>query len=234
MTKLRTFRELDKIKSFEERFNYLKLEGSVGKTTFGFDRYLNQAFYTSKQWLRARDIVIVRDNGYDLGLEDYPIFGRITIHHMNPITIEDFEKQNDIILDPEYLICVSYKTHLAIHYGDINLLAQKPIVRKPGDTSPWLKETSMAKRKDFPVRESKEEIFVEKQKVPSIYLVSGCNQVNVRSSPNRKASVLFIAMKGTPFIAEEAINGWFKVEEPEGLYRKGYILSDFLKEKTNE
>jgi hypothetical protein len=135
---IRTFSELQKIKTFEERYKYLSLGGSVGVATFGFDRYLNQMLYTSHRWLKTRDIVIIRDNGCDLGVIDYPIRGSIIVHHMNPITAEDIESERDEIFNPEYLICVSSTTHLAIHYGDDRLLPKLPIVRSKNDTCPWL------------------------------------------------------------------------------------------------
>lgn len=133
----RTYRELSKLKTFEERYRYLNLIGKVGETTFGFDRYLNQMLYTSDRWRKARQLVIIRDNGCDLGIEDYQINDKVIIHHMNPITIEDIENDNPDIFNPEYLICVSDRTHKAIHYGDENLLPKKPIERRPGDTCPW-------------------------------------------------------------------------------------------------
>lgn len=135
---IRTFTELKKIKSFDERFEYLRLNSSVGKSTFGFDRYLNQMLYKSHRWSRIRDRVIIRDNGCDLGVEDYPIINHIIIHHMNPIRIEDIIENDNSIFDPEFLICVSNRTHLAIHYGDKSLLPSLPIKRRPNDTSPWL------------------------------------------------------------------------------------------------
>ena len=124
--------------TFEERFRYLKLKGHVGEETFGFDRYLNQVFYNSREWKRIRQQVIVRDGGCDLGLEDCPIFGRVLIHHMNPISVSDIRNKTDLLLNPDYLICVSKDTHNAIHYGDDGILeTRKPIVREPNDTCPW-------------------------------------------------------------------------------------------------
>lgn len=134
---IRSYSELIHIPTFEERFEYLKLSGSVGKETFGFDRYLNQVFYRSKEWKRVRDLVIVRDNGCDLGIEDREICGRIYIHHMNPISLSDIERKSESILNPEYLICVTHNTHNAIHYGDSSLLVTAPIERTPNDTCPW-------------------------------------------------------------------------------------------------
>lgn len=134
---IKTYSELTKLSTFEERFRYLRLSGSVGKETFGFDRYINQNFYRSAAWKRVRDKVIVRDCGCDLGIEDRTISGKIMIHHMNPITDKDIVNLTDILLNPEYLICVSHNTHNAIHYGDENLLIKDPIVRTKNDTCPW-------------------------------------------------------------------------------------------------
>ena len=134
---IRTYSELSKLKTFKERFTYLRLNGFVGKETFGFDRYLNQVFYKSAKWRSIRDFVIVRDNGCDLGIEGREIYGKIIIHHMNPITIQDIERESDFLLDPEFLISTVHETHNAIHYGDENLLILAPIERKPNDTCPW-------------------------------------------------------------------------------------------------
>lgn len=137
----RSYSELCQLKTFEERFAYLQLKGIVGESTFGYDRYLNQTLYMSRRWKRARDIVIIRDNGCDLGIDssDYEIRGIIQIHHMNPLTPEDIELGRDIIFDPEFLICTSPSTHKAIHYGDASLLPRLPIERRRNDTCPWRK-----------------------------------------------------------------------------------------------
>lgn len=137
--KIRCYKELSRLKTFEERYKYLKLSGVVGESTFGYDRYLNQILYNSPRWRKVRDIVIVRDNGCDLGVEGYDINDKIIIHHMNPITVEDIEEENDDIFNPEFLISSSDRTHKAIHYSDENLLPQMPIERRPGDTCPWRK-----------------------------------------------------------------------------------------------
>lgn len=137
MMTIKTYSELIELPTFKERYIYLRLSGRVGKDTFGFDRYLNQNFYKSKEWERVRDQVIIRDNGCDLGMEDRPIARKILIHHMNPITDKDILNRTDILLNPEYLICVSHITHNAIHYGDENLLITEPIVRTKYDTCPW-------------------------------------------------------------------------------------------------
>lgn len=135
---MRRYSELLAIPTFEERFEYLKLNGMVGKDTFGFDRYLNQAFYKSSEWLRVRNQVIVRDSGCDLGVPDREIVGPIFVHHMNPLRIEDFEEHSNYLLNPEYLITVSHITHNAIHYGDSSLLPKTILVeRKPNDMCPW-------------------------------------------------------------------------------------------------
>ena len=136
-TNIRTYSELIKLPTFKERYEYLRLGGRVGEDTFGFDRYLNQAFYKSEEWKFIRDHVIIRDNGCDLGIEGHEIFGRILIHHMNPIRKEDIINRSDILLNPEYLICTIKNTHDAIHYGDKNLLVIAPIERKKNDTCPW-------------------------------------------------------------------------------------------------
>ena len=136
-TKLRTYSELIRLQTFEERFEYAKLGGIVGESTFGFDRYLNQAFYTSSEWKSLRHKIIVRDNGCDLGVDGMDIGKFIVIHHLNPVTIEDLDERNEDILNPEYLICVSRDTHNAIHFGDENLLPKGPIERRPNDTCPW-------------------------------------------------------------------------------------------------
>lgn len=135
--KIRRYSELKQLKTFEERYEYLKLSGTVGYETFGFDRYLNQDFYRSKIWKDARRYVIARDTGYDLGIEGRDIEYKLIIHHMNPIMKEDILNQTEYLLDPEYLICASPETHRAIHYGDKNLLILDPIVRMPNDTCPW-------------------------------------------------------------------------------------------------
>lgn len=134
---IRTYSELILIPTFEERFKYLQLNGRVGDDTFGFDRYINQNFYRSAEWKRIRDLVIMRDNGCDLALEGYEIYGRILIHHMNPITVKDVESSTEYLMNPEYLICVTHNTHNAIHYGDEKLINKGPVVRTKNDTCPW-------------------------------------------------------------------------------------------------
>jgi 5-methylcytosine-specific restriction endonuclease McrA len=134
---IRVYRDLRKLKSFEERYEYLKLSGVIGETTFGYDRCINQLFYKSKRWAKTRDKVIIRDGGCDLGVEGREIYGIILIHHMDPITIEDIELDRDEIYDPEFLICTSLNTHNAIHYGDESRLLKLPIDRKRNDTCPW-------------------------------------------------------------------------------------------------
>lgn len=134
---IRTYSELSKLSTFEERFRYLSLNGQVGQETFGFDRYINQVFYRSQRWKSVRDQVIIRDNGCDLGIEGHEIHGRIIIHHMNPLLFKDFENESDYLLNPEYLISTIHNTHNAIHYGDESLLITKPVIRTKNDTCPW-------------------------------------------------------------------------------------------------
>lgn len=123
--------------TFEERFDYLVLRGEVGQATFGFDRWANQQFYRSRQWKRVRDEVIVRDNGCDLGVLGYDIHANLIVHHMNPITPEDLGNGEDWVLDPEFLITTTHRTHNAIHYGDDSLLVKPPVERRAGDTKLW-------------------------------------------------------------------------------------------------
>ena len=134
---IRTYSELCQIPSYKERFEYLKLDGVVGKATFGSKRYLNQKFYTSDEWKRVRDIVIVRDLGCDLGFPGYDIYGQIQVHHMNPMIVEDVISHSSEILNPEFLICTSYQTHKAIHYGTEEMLVLPPVERTKNDPCPW-------------------------------------------------------------------------------------------------
>lgn len=133
----KSYRELRRLRTFEERFDYLKIGGVVGRETFGFERYLNQTFYHSGEWKHTRRDIIVRDNGCDLGIRDREIFDRIIIHHINPITIEDIELGRDCIFDPDNLICCSHDTSNAIHYGDASLLIKFSQERRKGDTQLW-------------------------------------------------------------------------------------------------
>lgn len=133
----KSYTELSKLKTFEERFNYLKLKGEVGKITFGYDRILNQTLYSSSKWKRVRDEVIIRDNGCDLGSEGYEIHSKAIVHHINPISIEDIKNRSDCLFDPENLITTTHNTHNAIHYSDEDILVKGPIERKPNDTCPW-------------------------------------------------------------------------------------------------
>ena len=134
---IRTYNELMLLPTFEERFEYLKLSGRVGEETFGFDRWLNQKFYRSSEWKHLRDQVIIRDNGCDLGVEGREIYGKILIHHMNPISKKDILERTDLLLNPMYLISVTKQTHDAIHYSDDSILMKDPIVRSRNDTCPW-------------------------------------------------------------------------------------------------
>lgn len=139
MRKIRTYTELITHCTFVERYEYLKLRGIVGESTFGYDRYLNQMLYRSTRWRNLRDQIIIRDDGCDLGIPDRFIFGSIIIHHMNPLSYEDIEDETDLVFNPEYLICVSPRTHNAIHFSDSSLLYQLPSERSLNDTTPWRK-----------------------------------------------------------------------------------------------
>ena len=134
---MRCYSELILLPSLEERFEYLRLNGEVGEELFGYSRYLNQEFYHGSEWINVRERVIIRDHGYDLGVPGWKIHGNIYVHHMNPITLEQIKNNDPIILDPEYLISCSYKTHQAITWGNYELLPKPLIVRRPGDTCPW-------------------------------------------------------------------------------------------------
>ena len=136
---IRTYTELCKLQTFEERYEYLKIGGIVGEETFGFDRYINQLLYKTPEWRKVRREVIIRDRGYDLGVEGYEIVGTVLVHHMNPITVDDIVNRLDYVLDPEYLISSSFMTHQAVHYGSEDLLPQAPVERFKNDTCPWRK-----------------------------------------------------------------------------------------------
>ena len=133
----KSYSELVTSHTLRSRFEYLKLSDKVGKQTFGFDRYLNQKFYKSAEWKKLRDEIIIRDNGCDMGLEDYPINGRIIIHHMNPLTPNDLLFHGDFLLNTDKRICVAHNTHNAIHYGNFDLIDNEPIIRTKNDTCPW-------------------------------------------------------------------------------------------------
>ena len=134
---IKAYSELITIPTFEERFEYLQLKGSVGKDTFGYDRYLNQVLYRSPEWKRLRNQIIIRDGGCDLACEGYDIHSKVLIHHLNPITVEDVLARSRKVFDPDNLVCVSHNTHNAIHYGDVDLLVTGPIIRTKNDTCPW-------------------------------------------------------------------------------------------------
>jgi 5-methylcytosine-specific restriction endonuclease McrA len=136
-TKIRTYTELSELSTFQLRFEYLSLRSEVGQSTFGFDRWINQQFYTSRQWRQLRQKIILRDNSCDLGLEGYDIHTKLIVHHMNPLREDDITYGTRYALDPEYLICTTHDTHNAIHFGDASLLAKPFTPRRPGDTKLW-------------------------------------------------------------------------------------------------
>ena len=135
--KMRSYSEMSNLPTFEERFRYLKLSGSVGKETFSKDRWVNQEFYHSPEWRQFRRSIIIRDNGCDLGCEGREIFDRIIIHHINPITLDDIVNRNPMVLDPENAVSTAFLTHQALHYSDESILMLDPVVRRPNDTCPW-------------------------------------------------------------------------------------------------
>lgn len=137
MARLRTYRELRRLPTFLERFEYLSLKGTVAEVTFGFDRWMNQGFYRSSEWRNIRHHIIARDLGCDMGVEDYEIHDRIYVHHMNPLTQADITNGDPNMIDPEFLICVTHRTHNAIHYGSADLLPRAPVERRAGDTRLW-------------------------------------------------------------------------------------------------
>lgn len=135
--RIRSYSELRRLSTFDERFDYLSMRGEVGAETFGFDRWINQRFYHSVEWNHVRNLVVYRDNACDLGIPGYEISARLMVHHMNPVTPEGLQQGDRWVLDPEYLITTTHRTHNAIHYGDASLLARPPIQRRPGDTTLW-------------------------------------------------------------------------------------------------
>jgi hypothetical protein len=137
MTTIRNYRDLRPLKTIEERFEYLQLGGQVGRSTFGFDRYINQNFYRSREWKQLRSFVVARDQGCDLGIPGHEIYGRLLVHHMNPLTVDDIDRGGDILTNPDYLITTTHGTHNAIHYGDARLLPKTYVPRRRGDTKLW-------------------------------------------------------------------------------------------------
>lgn len=133
----KTYSDLRRLETFEDRFHYLRLTGVIGLSTFGFDRWIGQEFYHSREWKRVRDFVIIRDNGCDLGIDGFEIHSGLMVHHMNPVSLVNIQEGEDWILDPEFLITASHRTHNAIHYGDENQLPRGPIERRTGDTKLW-------------------------------------------------------------------------------------------------
>lgn len=134
---IRTYTELSRIKTFTGRYEYLRLSGTVGKSTFGYDRIINQILYRSDRWKTIRNSIIIRDEACDLGIDGRELYDKIVVHHMNPITVEDIELEKDLVFDPEFLICTSLDTHNAIHFGDVSLLRRDMVRRTPNDTCPW-------------------------------------------------------------------------------------------------
>ena len=137
MVKVRTYIELRQLETFDERYFYLRLRGTLGEETFGFDRWINQRFYKSQEWKLVRNHILIRDNGCDLGVQGYEIHANPMVHHMNPVNVDDILHAEEWLLDPNFLITTSITTHNAIHYGDESLLPRGPVERKAGDTKLW-------------------------------------------------------------------------------------------------
>lgn len=137
MLRIRIYNELRRLETFEERYHYLELKGILGEQTFGFDRWINQRFYRSREWKLVRNRVIIRDNGCDLGVPGFEIYSGLIIHHMNPLTVEELKHGDERLIDPNFLITTSLQTHNAIHFGDESLLPRGPVVREAGDTTLW-------------------------------------------------------------------------------------------------
>lgn len=143
---IKTYSQLCRLPTFEERYRYLRIGGIVGDETFGIERYLNQVFYRSKGWKSIRNEIIIRDEGCDLGVQGYEIEDRIYVHHINPITVSQVQDEDPDLFNPEFLICTSFNTHEAIHFGDESLLPKLPVERYPGDTCPWINRLPFLER----------------------------------------------------------------------------------------
>lgn len=198
---IKTYTELTRLPTFQERFEYLKLDGSVGIETFGFDRYLNQFFYNSKEWKRLRNEIIVRDKGCDLACDGYEIQGNIIIHHMNPITPEDIINRNDDLLNPEYLISTVLNTHNAIHYGDSSLLPHAPVERRKmicvhGDIRRRLLMSEKKANQTEQLVESSND-NTKNEEIKILGTVENCGQLRVRKEPNKEADVIGIIPCGS-------------------------------------
>lgn len=228
---IKTYTELTRLPTFQERFEYLKLDGSVGIETFGFDRYLNQFFYNSKEWKRLRNEIIVRDKGCDLACDGYEIQGNIIIHHMNPITPEDIINRNDDLLNPEYLISTVLNTHNAIHYGDSSLLPHAPVERRKmicvhGDIRRRLLMSEKKANQTEQLVESSND-NTKNEEIKILGTVENCGQLRVRKEPNKEADVIGIIPCGSvvKLLNDNIINGFYSVHTETG---DGYCMTDFI------
>lgn len=221
----RRYSELVRLPTFLERYRYLKLSGVVGESTFGFDRYVNQAFYTSKEWKRARRDVIIRDGGCDLGDPDREILDRVVIHHMNPVTLDDLESGNPDIVNPEFLICTTEQTHRAIHFGDEKLLWLGYTERKPGDTCLWRPAKNQNERRI----EMAKKKYTEAETVDKVMhaVVTNCELLNVRKEPSMTADIFGTVTKGTRLEVLEAHPDWIYIATEYGL--SGWVKRKFVK-----
>ena len=205
---LRCYSELLQIPTFNERYEYLRLDGVVGEETFGFDRYLNQIFYNSQEWKDIRRKIIIRDNGCDLELDGYEIRGKILIHHMNPIRQQDILLRTDLVLNPEYLIATTLSTHNAIHYGDEKLLLTVPNERRKNDTCPWRHQ---------------EENYGRKQEAT----YGCCGKLYEFKHSQRPDAGIIGSDTVVKVCNDESVSGFYKVKTVDGI--SGYCMSEFIK-----
>lgn len=231
---MKTYSELKKLDTFEDRFNYLKMTGKiVGEETFRSNRYLNQAFYKSDEWLsKTRPAVIIRDQGCDLGCLDREIPGNIIVHHMNSITVDDILEKNPDIFNPEYLITCSHSTHQALHYGTLESLITNPIERFKNDTAPWLRKTEDILPMDHEKLKPIEKVETKRAPVPGS--VSNCDKLNIRKLPSMKSEVLTILDSKSEILVNpdelkfDELNDvyFYKVTTASGI--EGYCVTDFI------
>lgn len=243
ITNIKTYSELVQLHTFKERYHYLKLGGFVGKETFGFDRFINQRFYRSGEWKKIRNHVIVRDNGCDLGIDGHEIYGKIIIHHMNPVTLDDVIKNSEFLMNPEYLISVSHVTHNAIHYGDENFIISPPAERTKNDTCPWKSKKGGYGMEKVNEREMRDddclEILVsgnsfcadaEMEEEPKYVMgiVTDCTRLSIRKRPESDSEILCKAEALSEVMIDysKSNNKWFCVCTSAGI--EGFCLRRFI------
>ena len=226
---IKSYSELVLLPTFEDRFEYLRLDGIVGETTFGFDRYMNQVFYRSLEWKKIRDTVIARDLGCDLGIEGHEIFGRVIIHHLNPIRQRDLLERTDILLDPEYLITTTHETHQAIHYGDKNLLLTEPKEEPTMQNNPR-KQDIIQELRDK--RQDVTELCTEAEAVNEPHTGSGivtdCLYLNVRKLPDINADVAVVidALTRVCVDLDASTEDFYKVRTSDGV--EGFCMRKYI------